>query len=404
MKLWYFDSINYGLCLAVCSLDLALWLSTWFFGWGEAEVEALALNLQQNWQHIREQVRAFDKSHQSASLCKQALDWCWSSAENTETFQSVNTPNCRSLPSLSPNQYWISEISGCRESWPNLAEVQQLNLQMQSQSEAQLRFATLRLLPMQQAANRPFEPWKNPLAARESGEGDPPLHFEVKDSRWSGVEVVTCVSGGRYVKVMDFPVFHLFRASTPLPVHNVCENHEWDGMYMRLRFYRDFLEKHLASTAKADIKPRLFIISDGMVAMSCFRSVDFLWFSQFCLYVNLQAVAEFELVEFYGSFSVAESQRLLFHQGCDLQRPAADHWARPTSRSSPSWGWMEGTVRNLTVKLLLQWSPRSCVRLSPRSSSSAMRHQFLNSKFSFGTWAVLFTCPFPNSLQSRSRP
>ena len=81
-----------------------------------------------------------------------------------------------------------------------------------------------------------------------------PLHFEVKDSRWSGVEVVTCVSGGRYVKVMDFPVFHLFRASTPLPVHNVCENHEWDGMYMRLRFYRDFLEKHLASTAKADIK------------------------------------------------------------------------------------------------------------------------------------------------------
>lgn len=132
---------------------------------------------------------------------------------------------------------------------------------------------------MQQAANRPFEPWKNPLAARESGEGDPPLHFEVKDSRWSGVEVVTCVSGGRYVNVMDFPVFHLFRASTPLPVHNVCENHEWDGMYMRLRFYRDFLEKHLASTAKlADIKPRLFIISDGMVAMSCFRSVDFLNF------------------------------------------------------------------------------------------------------------------------------
>ena len=40
------------------------------------------------------------------------------------------------------------------------------------------------------------------------------------------------------MNVMDFPVFHIFRASTPLPVHNVCENHEWDGMYMRLRFYQ----------------------------------------------------------------------------------------------------------------------------------------------------------------------
>ena len=61
---------------------------------------------------------------------------------------------------------------------------------------------------------------------------------------------------------MDFPVFHIFRASTPLPVHNVCENHEWDGMYMRLRFYQDFLEKYLA-TAAGD-RQRLFIVSDGM--------------------------------------------------------------------------------------------------------------------------------------------
>lgn len=62
---------------------------------------------------------------------------------------------------------------------------------------------------------------------------------------------------------------------------------------------------------------------------------------------------------FTAPFWVAESQRFWFHQGCDLQRPAADHWARPTSRSSPSWGWMEGTVRNLTIKLPLLWSPRS---------------------------------------------
>ena len=119
------------------------------------------------------------------------------------------------------------------------------------------------------AAARPFDAWKSPLAARESGEGDPIFHFDARHPHWSGVEVVTCVSGGRYVNVMDFPVFHLLRASTPLPVHNVCENHEWDGMYMRLRFYRNFLEKYLAETGVQ--RPRLFIISDGMDAIICFR-------------------------------------------------------------------------------------------------------------------------------------
>eukprot|EP00435_Cladocopium_sp_Y103_P065286 s818_g27.t1 len=159
-----------------------------------------------------------------------------------------------------------------QQQWQQIREqVQQLNLQLQSQSEAQLRFATLRLLPLQQAATRPFDAWKSPLAARESGEGDPIFAFDARHPHWSGVEVITCVSGGRYVTVMDFPVFHLLRASTPLPVHNVCENHEWDGMYMRLRFYRDFLEKHLAETEGVQ-KPRLFIISDGMDAIICFRS------------------------------------------------------------------------------------------------------------------------------------
>eukprot|EP00438_Fugacium_kawagutii_P006425 Skav210653 [mRNA] locus=scaffold2527:142017:144236:+ [translate_table: standard] len=143
--------------------------------------------------------------------------------------------------------------------------LQQSWQQIREQSEAQLRFATLRLLPLTKAAARPFQAWKTPLAARENGEGDPAVDFDAQHPRWSGVEVITCVSGGRYVNVMDFPVFHLFRASTPLPVHNLCENHEWDGMYMRLRFYRDFLEKHLA-TASAS-RPRLFIVSDGMDAV-----------------------------------------------------------------------------------------------------------------------------------------
>ena len=95
------------------------------------------------------------------------------------------------------------------------------------------------------------------------------LQLDVKHPRWYGVEVITCVSGGRYVNVMDFPVFHLFRASTPLPVHNLCENHEWDGMHMRLRFYRNFLEKHLEDGAQR----RLFIVSDGMEALICFRAI-----------------------------------------------------------------------------------------------------------------------------------
>ena len=110
--------------------------------------------------------------------------------------------------------------------------------------------------------SRPFQPWKSPVAALESGEADPALHFDTGHPKWSGVEVLTCVSGGRFVKVMDFPVFHIFRASTPLPVHNVCENHEWDGMHMRLRFYQEFLEKYLATSAGG--RQRLFIVSDGM--------------------------------------------------------------------------------------------------------------------------------------------
>ncbi|CAJ1403440.1 unnamed protein product [Effrenium voratum] len=149
-----------------------------------------------------------------------------------------------------------------QESWRQLQQqAQGLRAQAEAQAEAQLRFAALRLLPMQPLAARVERPLKTPLAARESGEGDPLVDFDTGHPKWSGVEVLTCVSGGRYVNVMDFPVFHIFRASTPLPVHNVCENHEWDGMYMRLRFYQAFLERFAADSAKAE---RLFVVSDGM--------------------------------------------------------------------------------------------------------------------------------------------
>jgi len=75
--------------------------------------------------------------------------------------------------------------------------------------------------------------------------------------------VLTCVSGGRFVQVMDFPVYNLFRASTPLPVHNLCENVEWEGMYMRLRMYKDYLQKHQEAHSN-DRRQRLFVVSDGM--------------------------------------------------------------------------------------------------------------------------------------------
>lgn len=64
------------------------------------------------------------------------------------------------------------------------------------------------------------------------------------------------------MNVMDFPVFHILRASTPLPVHNLCENVEWDGMYMRLRKYREFLLRR--ADELVDGRQRLFIVSDGM--------------------------------------------------------------------------------------------------------------------------------------------
>ncbi|CAK9032158.1 Asparagine synthetase [glutamine-hydrolyzing] 1 (Glutamine-dependent asparagine synthetase 1) [Durusdinium trenchii] len=158
-----------------------------------------------------------------------------------------------------------------QEAWRQISgqaqAVQQLKQQLESVTEAQLRFAALRLLPLQHMAQRPFRALKDPLAARETGEADASMDFDTGHPKWSGVEVVTCVSGGRYVNVMDYPVFHLMRASTPLPVHNVCENHEWDGMYMRLRFYRDFLETHLSSSRRSSRErrsERLFLVSDGM--------------------------------------------------------------------------------------------------------------------------------------------
>lgn len=142
----------------------------------------------------------------------------------------------------------------------------QLQEQQRAQAESALRFMALRLVPIRHLASEPpkvaFN--KEPLTAPEDGEGlaaaEPP---DVGHPRWSGVEVLTCVSGGRYLNVMDFPVYHIFRASTPLPVHNVCENIEWEGMHMRLRKYMDYLGKRSSRFIDGGREP-LFIVSDGM--------------------------------------------------------------------------------------------------------------------------------------------
>ncbi|CAJ1388452.1 unnamed protein product [Effrenium voratum] len=60
--------------------------------------------------------------------------------------------------------------------------------------------------------------------------------------RWHSVEVVTCVTGGKDVVVADFPMYRLFRATTPLPVHNVCEDVKWEGIDFRLRKYKEFFQ------------------------------------------------------------------------------------------------------------------------------------------------------------------
>jgi len=72
--------------------------------------------------------------------------------------------------------------------------------------------------------------------------------------------VITCVSGGENLNVMDFPVFKIFRITAQkngLEVFNVCENDIWTGTHLRLRKYREKLEEYL------DDDKTLFMISDG---------------------------------------------------------------------------------------------------------------------------------------------
>eukprot|EP00927_Polykrikos_kofoidii_P059952 TRINITY_DN5503_c0_g3_i1.p1 TRINITY_DN5503_c0_g3~~TRINITY_DN5503_c0_g3_i1.p1 ORF type:complete len:985 (-),score=157.67 TRINITY_DN5503_c0_g3_i1:568-3522(-) len=151
-------------------------------------------------------------------------------------------------------------------SWRRFKEqVGNIQEQQRAQHESALRFMALRLIPIRHIASTADQAAfpKIPLAAPSEEEVSPSLdEFDTRHSRWSGVEIITCASGGRFLNVMDFPVYQLFRASTPLPVHNLCENIEWEGMHMRLRMYRRFLGERLRSSAGG--RERLFIVSDGM--------------------------------------------------------------------------------------------------------------------------------------------
>lgn len=155
-------------------------------------------------------------------------------------------------------------------SWRQLREqAAVLQEHQRSQVDSALRFMALRYVPLQGAAaslSADASFYKEPLTAPASGSDS--ANADAGDAGhplWSGVEVLTCVSGGRFVNVMDFPVYHIFRASTPLPVHNLCENVEWEGMHMRLRLYRRFLNEHLERARGAgDGREKLFIVSDGM--------------------------------------------------------------------------------------------------------------------------------------------
>lgn len=93
-----------------------------------------------------------------------------------------------------------------------------------------------------------------------AGEGaSQPVH-----ERWGSVEVVTCVSGGRHLMVADFPVFDIFRETTPLPtVHNICEDVEWEGMHFRLKAYARFFREVLRQKQPAGL-PVLYLVSDGL--------------------------------------------------------------------------------------------------------------------------------------------
>jgi len=76
--------------------------------------------------------------------------------------------------------------------------------------------------------------------------------------------VLTCVSGGVQTMVADFPVFKIFRETTPLFVHNVCENVEWEGMHFRLRKYSTFFQDLLRSSESEEIPPKLYYVADGL--------------------------------------------------------------------------------------------------------------------------------------------
>eukprot|EP00434_Breviolum_minutum_P003605 symbB.v1.2.003174.t1/scaffold173.1/size339812/17 len=81
--------------------------------------------------------------------------------------------------------------------------------------------------------------------------------------KWHAVEIVTCVTGGKDVVIADFPMYRLFRATTPLQtLHNVCEDVKWEGIDFRLRKYEEFFrEISQKPQSRQDV---LYIVVDGL--------------------------------------------------------------------------------------------------------------------------------------------
>lgn len=89
-----------------------------------------------------------------------------------------------------------------------------------------------------------------------------PTPVQRVNGKWRSVEIVTCVTGGKDVVVADFPMYRLFRATTPLQtLHNVCEDIKWKGIDDRLLKYEEFFRE---TSQKSRSKDVLYLVVDGL--------------------------------------------------------------------------------------------------------------------------------------------
>ena len=70
----------------------------------------------------------------------------------------------------------------------------------------------------------------SPQHAPHPKKGTVPTHSQKKTSVPSGFGCSwVALSAFGFEVVADFPMYRLFRATTPLPVHNVCEDVKWEA-------------------------------------------------------------------------------------------------------------------------------------------------------------------------------